>query len=124
MPSPLHIRSTLQPTELGQNHREFDVDVIDCVEYCNTQYGCTDVACREVHLILDSERPRGQCSFIRTNHKLYVSYIVTEARDCLRSKEIRSTRQAKQHGHAAAAGQVKQRQNMKQQATLYQRCEG
>ena len=117
MPSPLHIRSTLQHTEIGQNHREFVVDVIDCVEHCDTQYGCTDVACREVHLSFDSERPRGQCSFIRTNNKLYVSYVVKEARACLRSKEIRSTRQAKHHGHAAAS-QVKQRQNMKQQATL------
>ena len=118
MPSPLHIRSTLQPTELGQNHREFVVDVIDCVEHCDTQYGCTDVACREVHLSLDSERPTGQYSFIRTNNKRYVSYIVKEARACLRSKEIRSTRQAKQHGHAAAASQVKQRQNMKPHATF------
>ena len=49
-----------------------------------------------IELSLDSERPRGQCSFIRTNNKLYVSYIVKEARACLRSKEIRSTRQAKQ----------------------------
>ena len=72
MPSPLHILSTLQPTELGQNHTEFVVDVTDCVGNCDAQYGCTDVACRQVHLILDSERPRGQCSFIRTSNKLYV----------------------------------------------------
>ena len=106
MPSALSIRSTLQPTELGQNHREFVVDVTDCVEHCDAQYGCTDVACRQVHLILDSERPRGQCGFIRTNNKLYVSYTVNESRACLRSKEIRSAMHAKHHGHAAAASQV------------------
>ena len=71
MPSPLHIRSTLQPTELGQNHREFVVDVTDCVEHCDAQYGCINVVCSQVHLILDIERPRG--SFIRTNNKLYLS---------------------------------------------------
>ena len=36
-PSPLRIRSTLHPTELGQNHREFVVDVIDCVEHCDVR---------------------------------------------------------------------------------------
>ena len=72
----------------------------------------------EVHLFVDSERPRGQYSFTKTNNKLYVSYTVNEARACLWSKELHSTRQGKQHGHAAAASQVKQMQNMKQQATL------
>ena len=57
MKSPLHIRSTLQPTELGQNHEELAVDVVDWVQHCDTQYGCTDVACREVHLFLDTLAP-------------------------------------------------------------------
>ena len=103
MKSPLHIRSTLQPTELGQNHEELAVDVVDWVQHCDTQYGCTDVVCREVRLFLHSERLRGQCSFIRTNNKPSVSQKVNEARACLRSNDMHPTGQAKQHGHAAAA---------------------
>ena len=59
------IRPRLQPIEQESNHREFAYDVMDWVDYCNKQYGCIEVACSEVHLLLDNERSIANPCFIQ-----------------------------------------------------------
>ena len=61
-----NIRCRLQPIELELNHREFAYDVIDWVDHCGKQYGCIDVAGREV--LSESQQSRGDCSFHIMRH--------------------------------------------------------